>query len=67
MKEKVGCRIVSENLKSVKVVAIEKGILGSVKVCFNKVPPRWERERVTKCLKNNKVKYVWANTCVLIK
>ena len=66
-REEKGCKIISENLKSVKIISVGKGILGSVHIKFNQEIARIDREKITKCLKKEKLNAVWGNKLVLVR
>lgn len=59
------CKI-KKFLKDIEFEA-EKSLLNSVKVCFKKKITRGEREKLSKCFKENKIMAVWGNDCVLVK
>ena len=64
---KKGCELIAQNLKNVKITSIGRGFLNSVRIDFNGEVIRREREKINKCLKENKMKAIWGKTAVIIK
>lgn len=61
------CEIIK---KVVKInFRIEKGILNTIKICFEDELSRKVRENYDKCFKENKIKTIWGekNRCLIVK
>lgn len=60
------CKIVRE-ITSIKF-ELKKGIFPhSQKICFSKKLKRSEQEKISKCLKEIKVKSIWGDSCLIIR
>lgn len=61
------CKIFSENSKN-EILEVSKGFLpDSTRIKFKDKIPRKERERIDKCLKQNKMRAIWTDTMVMIR
>lgn len=65
-KKEFSCKII-ENMGDVTVTGFKKGLLNTIKICFEGKPKRRDMEKIKKCLSKNKIKYVFGDQCLLIK
>lgn len=65
-KKRFSCKMIGK-MTSVKITGVKKGLLNSVKICFDGKVKRKDLEQLRKCLRENKIKFLPGENCFVIK